>query len=282
MPPARTDDLRALAQEIAAAFPPVVEEVVLTGSVSRGVADEVSDIEMLVVTAEPLDLAACFEHARAAGLERLDTWGAQGTPASRVSGYRDGVPIELIWWPRDHAEDSVEGLVAGEASSSADALANGVALRTTGLLAAWQERLNAYPEELATRRIEEAALTWGGFAAAGFLTLARPGDRLALVERLLDDASRVLKIVYAVNRVWQPTHKRVAGRVAPLAVKPERLAERIERALTEPDPLRAMLVMAELQAETVALAPPGPKVERARRWLAEVEEVLRTAISQSR
>jgi len=279
MPLTRTVGLRTLAARVADALPPVVEEVVLTGSVSRGVADEVSDIEMLVVTAEPIGLAACFEHARAVGLLGLDTWGAQGTPVCRVSGYRDGVPIELIWWPRDYAEESVNGLVAGEASSSADALANGVALRTVGLLASWQARLGDYPEDLAARRIEEAALTWGGFAPAGFLTLARPGERLALVERLFDDASRVVKIVYAMNRVWQPTHKRLAARVAPLAVKPSRLAERIEDALTEPDPHRAMLVMTELQAETVALAPRGPNVERARHWLAEVAEVLREGSS---
>jgi hypothetical protein len=277
MPLTRTVELRAIAERVADALPPVVEEVVLTGSVSRGVADEVSDIEMLLVTAEPIGLAACFEHAGAVGLVGLDTWGAQGTPACRVSGYRDGVPIELIWWPRDYAEESVNGLVAGEASSSADALANGVALRTVGLLASWQALLSDYPEELAARLIEEAALTWGGFAPAGFLTLARPGERLALVERLFDDASRVVKIVFATNRVWQPTHKRLASRVAPLAVKPERLAERIEHALTEPDPHRAMLVMTELQAETVALAPPGPNVERARPWLAEVARVLRDA-----
>jgi hypothetical protein len=109
------------------------------------------------------------------------------------------------------------------------------------------------------------------------LTLARPGERLALVERLVDDASRVVKIVYAMNRVWQPTHKRLAARTASLAVKPARLAERIEHALTEPDPYRAMLVMTELQVDTVALAPPGPNVERARRWLPEVAQVLRDA-----
>jgi hypothetical protein len=277
----RSEELRALAQRLADALPPVVEEVVLTGSVSRGVADAVSDIEMLVVTSERLDLSACFEHARAVGLVGLDTWGAQGTPASRVFGYRDGVPIELIWWPRDYAEEAVDGLFAGEASSSADALANGVSLRTVGLLAGWQARLRDYPEELAARRIEEAALTWGGYAPAGMLTLARAGDRLALVERLVDDASRVVKIVYAINRVWQPTHKRLESRVEPLAVKPARLAERIDHALTEPDPCRAMLVMTELQVDAVALAPPGPNADRARRWLAEVAEVLRDAVART-
>jgi hypothetical protein len=82
--------------------------------------------------------------------------------------------------------------------------------------------------------------------------------------------------VVALNRVWQPTGKRLADRVATLAVKPERLAERIEQALTEPDPRRAVLVLTELQADTVALAPDGPNVARARGWLAEALELLRS------
>src|ERR1041385_8605655 len=98
-------DLKALAQRIADALPTaVVDEIVLTGSVSRGVADAVSDIEMLVVTRAPLELEECFGFAEAAGLEGLDTWGVQGGPSRRVSGRRERVPIELIWWPRENAD----------------------------------------------------------------------------------------------------------------------------------------------------------------------------------
>src|SRR5512133_2564681 len=129
MATARTDELLGLAERIAAALPPVVEEVVVTGSVSRGVADDVSDIEMLLVTTDPLELEECLEHARAAGLERLDTWGPQGTVAKRVFGYREGVPIELVWWSLDFAESSVAAILAGEPSGSGDALVNGVAVR---------------------------------------------------------------------------------------------------------------------------------------------------------
>src|SRR3954470_10161687 len=275
MATARTHELRAIAERIAAAFPPLVEEVVLTGSVSRSVADEFSDIEMLIVTSEQLEFSTCFEHARNAGLECLDSWGPQGTATSRVFGYYDGVPIELVWSPREHAEASVAAVFTGGPSSIAEALANGVALRTVGLLEAWQERLRDYPEELAAARIEEAALTWGGFAPAGILTIARAGERLALVERLLDDALRVLRIVYALNRVWEPTAKRLASRVESLPVKPERLAERIEEALTEPDARRALLVLSELQADTLALAPSGPNVDRAQRWVNDVIDLLR-------
>ena len=271
----RTEDLRALAQRVADALPADVLEVVLTGSVSRGVADEVSDVEMLLVPAGQVDLEAAFAMARDAGLERLDTWGVQATPAKRVSGYRDGAPLELIVWPRDYADASVDALLAGEPSSAADALAHGVALRTSGLLASWQARLRRYPDGLAAARIEEAALRWGGYTPAGVLTLARPGDRLALVEWLVDAALRVLRIVYALNRVWEPTTKRLAARVAPLPVKPERLVERITAALGEADPRAALLIMTELQADAVALAPSGPNVDRARGWLAEAAALLR-------
>jgi hypothetical protein len=86
--------------------------------------------------------------------------------------------------------------------------------------------------------------------------------------------TRVLTIVFALNRVWPPTSKRLAARVAALAVRPDRLAERIEEALTDPDPRAALRVMTDLQLDVVRLAPSGPNVDRARAWLAEAAEVL--------
>ena len=84
----------------------------------------------------------------------------------------------------------------------------------------------------------------------------------------------MLTIVFALNGVWKPTSKRIARRVALLEIKPDRLAERIEEALTEPDPRRALIVMTELQLETLALAPQGPNVDRARQWLSDGREIL--------
>jgi predicted nucleotidyltransferase len=281
MATARSEELRMLAQRVADALPDeLAEEVVLTGSVSRGMADEASDIEMLVVTRVPLELEDCFRLARAAGLDELSTWGAQGGPTRRVSGDCEQVPVEMIWWPRDYADEQIDALLAGAMHSTADALVHGVSLRTRGRLAAWQERLGEYPPDLAAAQIEEAALPWGGFAPAGLLTLIRPGDRLALIEWILDGAIRVLTIVFALNRAWQPTTKRLAMRVAPLRIKPERLADRIDEALTESDPRRALGVMTELQLETVLLASSGPNVDRARSWLAEGVDILRSGESR--
>lgn len=196
--------MRAVAQRVADALPPEVVEVVVTGSVSRGVADELSDIEMLCVTERPITLEEAFELAARAGLEERDSWGDPTTPSRRVFGYADGQPVETVWWSRELAEE----LFAQ--GGSAEALANGIALRTSGLLADWQARLREYPDELAAERIEKAAAAWGGFAPAGVLTLLRPGDRLQLLEWLVDAAHGVLTIVYALNR--SPRGRRNAWR----------------------------------------------------------------------
>src|SRR2546427_10896621 len=113
---ARSVELRSIAQGITDALPPTVEEVVVTGSVSRGVADDVSDIEMLIVTRDELDLEDCFSLAAACGLAELGTWGRQGGPTKRVSGYRDRAPIGLIWWSRAHAETAIDAIFAGDVS----------------------------------------------------------------------------------------------------------------------------------------------------------------------
>ena len=96
------------------------------------------------------------------------------------------------------------------------------------------------------------------------------------MEWVVESAERALAIVFALNRVHQPTAKRLAERVEPLAIQPQRLAERIEEApAPRPEPRHALLLMTELQLDTVNLAPSGPNVDRARVWLAAGIEVLR-------
>lgn len=269
----RSDELRALAQRLADAFPPVVVEVVLTGSVSRGVADELSDIEMLCVTEEHVSLDEAFALAEAAGLTDTETWGDQTVPTRRVHGYLDGQSIETVWWHRAFAEESFTG------EGSAEAIANGVSLRGGALLADWQVQLADYPDALTAERIEKAAEPWGGFTPAGLLTIAREDTALARMEWIVSGAQHVLQIVYALNRKPMPTAKRLAARLESLAIKPDRLAERIEEALAEPDPRRALLTITELQLDTVRLAPSGPNVDRARAWLAAGVELLRRPLS---
>ncbi len=269
----RNDGLLAIAQRLADSFPPVVVEVVLTGSVSRGVADELSDIEMLVLTEEQISLEEAFALAEQAGLVETETWGDPATPTRRVHGYLDRQSIETIWWHRALAEERFA------TAGSAEALANGVALRGGTWLATAQKRLADYPDELVAERCEAAAERWGGWTPRGILTITRTDTALARMEWLVDSAQRVLQIVFALNRTHQPTAKRLGAHVNALAVKPDRLVERIEEALAEPDPRRALLTMTELQLDALALAPSGPNVDRARTWLDACAPLLRHPVS---
>ena len=273
---ARSLELRSVAHGIADELPFTVEEVVLTGSVSRGVADDISDIEMLIVTEGEVDLGDCFLFAARCGVTDLGM-GEQGRPTSD-SGYRRPRCSRLSRsrWSRAYA-----AICSTPTSTAADHRERRATARTwppwtssvSGSSAAGED-LADYPDELANAQIEAAALDRGGFHASGLLTLLRPGERLALVEWLVDDAVRIVRIVFALNRIWPPTLKRIVDRTGALTVKPDRLAERIAEALTEPDPRRALLAMSQVQAETLALAPDGPNVERARKWIGEGRQCL--------
>ena len=114
----------------------------------------------------------------------------------------------------------------------------------------------------------------GRLHASGLLTLLRPGERLALVEWLVDDAARIVRIVFALNRVWQPTLKRIADRTSVLTVKPVSSRRPHRRGADRTRPTTRSFAMAQLQAETLALAPDGPNVERARKWISEGRQIL--------
>lgn len=179
--------------------------------------------------------------------------------------------MELIWWSQALAEQRLDEIFRGEWMSSAEAIHDGVILRTRGRAAEWQERLQVYPAALAADRIERAAETWGGYAPEAVLTVTRSDARLARVQRMVGDAERIVQIVFALNRTWEPSLKWIALAVERLEHKPERLPERLDEAFARDD----FLALTELALETVRLAPDGPNVVRARAWLAASADALR-------
>jgi hypothetical protein len=94
---------------------------------------------------------------------------------------------------------------------------------------------------------------------------------------LPSDTTRVLTIVYALNRVWPPTTKRVALRVEGFPVKPERLAERIEKALTQPNPFPRAARAEPGAAGDRRARLSGRNFDRARVWLSQMLDVHRDA-----
>ena len=65
-----------------------------------------------------------------------------------------------------------------------------------------------------------------------------------------DKLSVILSIVFALNREWEPGWKRIAQRLQPLAIKTDRLAERLDTAVRALD----LGALHELADEAIALA----------------------------
>lgn len=239
----RSEHLLAVARRVEASLPPVVTDVVLTGSTSRGVADELSDIELLVVADEP---------PAEVPLESVDRWKPAGLPIDWIGGRFEGEFVELIWWPSPYVEERVAKIAAGEIVDharlrTAEAIVNGIPLRGDGH-ARWAARLAAYPDGLAERIVEDAAATFPD-TAAQLRSVERPGDAPALAAKVIEYAEDLLRIVFALNREWEPGWKRLAARLEPLPRKPDRLAERVDAAVRALD----LESLRELADEALAL-----------------------------
>ena len=254
----KTDELRALAERFAQALPDEIDEALLTGSVSRGEADELSDVEMLLVAREtPPRLSAL-------GIEMWqEDFFEQGTIAW-YTALVEGEVLEMAGWTHARVEGRLDGILGGEIIDHArfrfaEALVHGIPLRSAGAIGRWQERLADYPEALAESVVHAATEEWLEHPL-GVRAHLRPGGRLALAAMLADDLQNVLRIVFALNRVWEPSWKRLPQLVAPLAIKPERLAERIDEAVAE----TSLRKTRELVLDTLLLAPEIPRVVLAR------------------
>jgi hypothetical protein len=255
----RSETLQALAARLAEQLPKSATDVVLTGSTARGVADELSDIELLVVSERLPDELPLAE---------LQSWPPGSDGSTWYGGWVEGEKVELVWWTPDFAEERVRAIAAGEIVDharlrSAEAIAKGISLRGERH-AAWAARLAHYPSGLAARIVDDVTDDWVDPVRSQRTNL-RAGDALVLAQALVNTAEGILRIVFALNEEWEPGWKRLALRVEPLAVKPERLGERIDAAIRALD-LHALRTLA---AETLELAPPTEKTRLARERLLE-------------
>jgi predicted nucleotidyltransferase len=225
-----------VAERVAAALP-TASDIVLTGSTSRGVADDLSDVELLVVAESVPDVLP---------LEDLDTW-SPFEPIHWFGGRFDGEFVELIWWPREFVEERVRAIAAGEIVDharlrTAEAIVNGVPLRGDGHTR-WKAQLAAYPDGLAEKIVADAAATFRD-TDAQVRGVQRPGDALVLAQKVCEYAEDLLRIVFARNREWEPGWKRLPQRLESLSHKPDRFGARLDAAVRALD-LAALGALAE-------------------------------------
>jgi hypothetical protein len=257
-----------VARDLAALVPlELGREVALTGSVARGVADDDSDIEFVAwVDTMPSaeERVGWLEHIGASEIGEPHT-SSDGT-VWEWSRFR-GLWLETGWQPIARHEENLRAMMEAKVTDhrvlqTASAVVHALPLRTNGALARWQAELSYYPEALAPLLIADASRRWRH--ALAYWSLERRGDRVAATERLLADVHSILRIVFAVNRVWEPGWKWARWTTRDLVLKPARLMDRIDEVLTCTELESSLQSCAELAAETLSLVPPEIDVTDAR------------------
>jgi hypothetical protein len=278
-------DRVAVARALAEACPPRLgREIALTGSTALGLSDEYSDLELNLWVDEMPSAAAREEWLTR--VQASDVWLDNETLPDRsvwTAFSVHGIFVEAGWQTFEALEEWLERVVAAESTDHeilmpADALVHAVPLRTEHRLGVWRSRLADYPEPLRQRLIESALAQWGYPATPA--ALARRGERLRLTASLIHHAHLVLRILFALNRLWEPDWKWIDHRSQAMEIKPRALAKRLNAMFAEPCALDAVTDLLQLIRDTLELLPRAqfPSTARALEWVERGHAVLgRTA-----
>jgi hypothetical protein len=262
----------AIAERLASASPPeLADEIALTGSVAMGVADRTSDIELNCWSAELPTVeqrAAWIASVGGADVSMREQPWPDGTLEATFRV--DGVWIEAGWMTAARLDETLRGILAAEVVGHdrlqwAWIVGIAVELRSAGLLDRWRDELARYPEPLRDRLIDANTRVWGQpHAMMGRWTNCRRRQPLALTERLTWDAYNLLRLLFALNRRWEPDWKWLRQVTGDLPIAPERLGERLEWVFEAPALEERVATSLALIRDALALAPSTEGVERAR------------------
>lgn len=209
----------------------------LAGSVAQGTADEHSDIDLLNYYAELPDQQTFDEVLREAGGERIGDLG-DPRPEGFAARYRfDGIEVQTGGQLIADLDLRLGRIEAGDVdwitAKVAMGLLEGFPLHGDEFIREWQSRAG-YPEALRRREVE-ANLGWFPIWALDQHLASRDAE-LFRRQMLLEGAFKVVAVLSAVNRLYFTTFqfKRAGAHVDQMNIKPDRLAERLDRVANEP------------------------------------------------
>lgn len=227
---------RAIAMRAAERYAdnPAVAAVLLAGSVARGLADDLSDIELDVYWRRPPSDDERIATVEGAGWERVY---AEKDEHEWADGYRiDGVKVDA----GSFLTSTIDGhLTAALRDANTEpelqvritALLHGELLHGASLIEAWRDRCATYPTSLALAMVAKGL----SLRPRERLEMLVARDDVLLLHRdLVDNLQGLLDALFGLNRVFtpHPSHKWLAWEASLLTLKPDALVPRIRRLLT--------------------------------------------------
>ncbi len=262
---------RRLAEAVAAS--PTVQAVALTGSAATGTADEISDLDLIVLhTALPALPELNKIRAQINGSEQLYSSSVQDKMRFKEGYFVDGVRCDLSHLTLAALEDDF-ALVLDAHSTDAHTqsrvagLQNCLPLSGDSIVRKFQDKAARYPTEL-RRKMVETHLSFPPFWVLTEMGAGR-GDLLFLYQTLVDAEKAILGVLCGLNSMYLPGDFKRAGLLAAqLRIAPENLASRLN-IVFQLAPADAAEEIGTLTRETFALVEQQmPEVSTAwpRRW----------------
>ena len=270
-----TDRLLGIARRLAEALaaPPTVQAVALTGSAAVGTADEISDVDLIILHTTLPEPAALNEvRVQVNGSGRLYSSSVQDTARFKEGYFVDGVRCDLSHLTLAALEDDL-ALVLNAHSTDAHAqsrvsgLQRCLPLFGDSLVNEFQHKAARYPTEL-RRKMVEAHLHFQPLWTLTEMGAGR-GDLLFLYQSLVDVEKAIFGVLCGLNSVYLPgDFKRVSLLAAQLTLAPENLAARLS-SVFQSAPGDAAQEIEALVRETFALVEqqmPEVSTSWPRRW----------------
>ncbi|WP_157932314.1 DUF4037 domain-containing protein [Mycobacteroides abscessus] len=244
-----------IAERVAAGYraDPQVAVVLVAGSVARGLADELSDIELDIYWS-----SAPSDGQRTAAMESAD-WEWLYTEVDEhewADGIMaDGVKIDVSGFTIATIDSYISRVLAGDTDPELQvrvtALRDGHVLHGIEVVDAWRQQVAKYPECLAVAMIERGLSLR---ARERLEMLARRDDVVLLHRDVVDGVQGVMDALFGLNRVWcpHPHHKWLDWEATLLPVKPAQLVDRI-RILLNAKPTEVVSGLGSLVDETLDL-----------------------------
>jgi predicted nucleotidyltransferase len=233
---------------------PAVAAILLAGSVARGLADDLSDIELDIYWRRPPSDEERVAAVEGAGWERVY---AEEDKHEWADGYRiDGVKVDTGSFLTSTIDAYLTAALENadtepELQVRITALLQGQPFHGASLIEAWRERCATYPTSLAVAMVAKGL----NLRPRERLNMLVARDDVLLLHRdLVDNLQGLLDALFGLNRVFtpHPFHKWLEWEASLIPLKPAPLVPRIRRLLTA-TPREAVDEVGALAEETFDL-----------------------------
>ena len=258
-----------LAREIARIYSgdPRVAAVMAGGSVSRGCADEYSDVELGVFWDTPPSDADRRDAAHRMGGDVWKFDPSGGPRASEHIGlseatvgskrYRGTAMVSPVHMTVDIAEGWIDALIDDLDTDPRKyeltaAIRYGAPLYGHDLVRCWNAKAASFPERLAVKLVQQNLWLGPWFNRAAYV--ARD-DHLVTVQQLVRMQQGIVNVLAALNREYLPSveHKWVGWLLERLEIKPGQCADRLRATFATGDLGQAVRDLVELGMEVIDL-----------------------------